>query len=527
MSEIDGLARLGEALPPAPDTEALGRLARFMQQLHPLAVAFFDDEDICRYANARFVEAIGRPAAEVLGGALAALFPGIAGRGHGVPPVTQGFTAAPIVHHLESTDSGAIPLTVTALWQDGSYRGTIISTPSGGTGKPADRLRTEEGGVVSVLEQLDRDPCWDLISHRDTLSFGILDREGDLKYLTRRARQLLGLTAEGPLPPYSLREDTNFAREDLPLVVKGALIGEEATSPSIEYHTDWKGAMGGIAERQLSLRFAFFPVEDRTRETLIVMLISRARKSEPSDQPIVFLQRSESASMLARGVAHEFNNVFASIQAVVDLLETEIDPGQTGFTYLKKMHDLVDRGVRLIRDLTGYVRISEPALLRTDIKKYFERFAQLAHLMVPSSVKLEVQVSAGGDFEADRKALDQALFNVIHNAVEAVADSQDKRIELKVEAFTLSDWQQELFKFPEQRVLKVRIMDSGPGLADEVREHLFEPYFSTKNPQQSSGLGLTAAQQIIRHHSGVIFAEPKCALGGAAFTVYLPFSKEP
>ncbi|OPX23241.1 MAG: hypothetical protein B1H03_02310 [Planctomycetales bacterium 4484_113] len=515
-------------LPGSPDIEVMGRLTALLQDLYPWGLAFFDEHDVCHYANSKFVQMLNRPADDVLGNALGTLLPGTIEKGRGKPPSTEGFAATPGIHYLERPDPAErLILTATTLWQDGEYRGVIISANVGkALGKPPGRLSPGDAGVIPLLEALDHDPCWRLISRQDSLSFGLLDSTGNLKYLSARARQLLGLTAEGELPQYNPHEDTNFERNDLPVLIKGALVGEEVTSPPIEYHTDWRGAMGGLAQRQLSLRFAFFPVEDRTHGPLIVMLISRAREPEPSGQPIVFLQRSESASMLARGVAHEFNNVFASIQAVVDLLETEIDPGQTGYAYLKKMSVLVDRGVRLIRDLTGYVRISEPALLRTDVKRYFERFAQLARLMVPSSVKLEVNVSAEGAFEADRKALDQALFNIIHNAVEALADCETKKIELKVEEYNLSDWQQELFKFPQRRVLSVSLMDSGPGLTEEVRQHLFEPYFSTKNPQQSSGLGLSVTQQIIRRHSGVIFAEPKGPLGGAVFTVYLPFSKE-
>lgn len=529
MKDADGLARLRELLPASPDAEALGRLTALLQELHPSGIAFFDEHEVCLYADGKFSQMMNRSASDTLGTSLRALLPAIAEKGHGSPPSMEGFSTSQGVHYLETPDaSGHLVLTATVLWQDGNYRGTIISgtirrEPAG----PARNPQPDEQSIILALEALERRSCWRLISSHDSLSFAMLDREGSLRFLSWRARQLLGLTAEGALPLYNLREDTNFGRNDLPVLIKGALVGEETTSPPIEYHTDWKGAMGGIGERQLNLRFAFFPVEDLSRETFIVMLIYRARKSMASDRPIVFLQRSESASMLARGVAHEFNNVFASIKAVVDLLELEIDPGQTGYAYLKKMSELVNRGVGLIRDLTGYVRISEPALRPTDVEKYFERFTQLARLMVPSSVKLETEVSVSGAFEADRKALDQALFNVIHNAVESVAECERKKILLEVEAFTLSDWQQELFRFPQRRVLRVSIMDSGPGLNEEVREHLFEPYFSTKNPQQSSGLGLSVTQQIIRRHSGVIFAEPKGPLGGAIFTIYLPFSKEP
>ena len=231
--------------------------------------------------------------------------------------------------------------------------------------------------------------------------------------------------------------------------------------------------------------------------------------------------------MLARGVAHEFNNVFASIKAVASMLEVDIDTTHPGYTYLKRMDDLVTRGVALVRDLTDYVRTSESILVRTDVEKYFHRFAELARLMVPSKVELKVEVSTTGVFEADRKALDQALFNLVHNAVEATAECDDKKIALSVSDSVLSDWQQELFKFPERKVIRVSVSDSGPGLSEIVREHLFEPYFSTKSPQSSSGLGLSVTQQIIRRHSGVIFAEPKGPLGGASFTVYLPFSKAP
>src|SRR2546425_9866326 len=109
----------------------------------------------------------------------------------------------------------------------------------------------------------------------------------------------------------------------------------------------------------------------------------------------------------------------------------------------------------------------------------------------------------------DRHALQQVVINLLNNAAQAVADNPPERPRV----ILLSTW-------VDDRV-RMRVSDSGAGIADAVLPHLFTPFFTTKEPGQGTGLGLSITYSIVDAHGGRITVE-RPAEGGAAFLVDLP-----
>src|SRR5204862_296872 len=109
----------------------------------------------------------------------------------------------------------------------------------------------------------------------------------------------------------------------------------------------------------------------------------------------------------------------------------------------------------------------------------------------------------------DRHALQQVVINLLNNAAQAVADNPPERPRV----ILLSTW-------VDDRV-RMRVSDSGAGIADAVLPHLFTPFFTTKEPGQGTGLGLSITYSIVEAHGGRIKVE-RPAEGGAAFLVDLP-----
>jgi len=109
----------------------------------------------------------------------------------------------------------------------------------------------------------------------------------------------------------------------------------------------------------------------------------------------------------------------------------------------------------------------------------------------------------------DRHALQQVVINLLNNAAQAVAENPPERPRV----ILLSTW-------VDDRV-RMRVADSGSGIADAVLPHLFTPFFTTKEPGQGTGLGLSITYSIVEAHGGRITVE-RPAEGGAAFLVDLP-----
>jgi len=494
-----------EQLPSSGDIAEPGKLLAFLEGAHWLGLAFFDDLLVCQWATPAFSEISGRQPQETVGAGLQSLFPGFDAdrlRRRDERATQTGSPSAPQVV-LGGPPQSKMELVASAspLWNKGEFYGVLVvahPAPDAGAAQRAHSLRD---------------------------SFLLLDSGGRAEYISPKARQLFRLNDDAA-PIYSIANDPNFERPETASLVKDALEGQETHFPPVDYYTEIDGALGKGANLQTTLAFSLLPIEDAGGRPILCLFISQPTLTDEVSQSVTLMQRSESVAMLARGVAHEFNNIFAAIKGIASLLQSEADSDSSTAAYLQKVNGLIDRGVKLITNLTSYARLHEPRVSKLIVQDFFDDFASLIEFVVPKDVKLELSLEAEGSVEADPNSLRQALFNIVQNSFEAMADTEKKLIRLEVSAVAPGDLPGGAFRFSTPSVMLVSILDSGPGIPADLAASIFEPYFSTKDPQSSSGLGLNVTQQIIRRLGGVILAERTSKLGGAAFRVYLPLHKE-
>ncbi|MCD6282092.1 PAS domain-containing protein [bacterium] len=519
-----------EQLPSSGDIAEPGKLLAFLEGAHWLGLAFFDDLLVCQWATPAFSEISGRQPQEIVGAGLQSLFPGFDAdrlRRRDERAMQTGSPSAPQVV-LGGPPQSKMELVASAspLWNKGEFYGVLVvahPAPDAGAAQRAHSLRDEP--VAGILRQMEDDPRVNRLLNLLETSFLLLDSGGRAEYISPKARQLFRLNDDAA-PIYSIANDPNFERPETASLVKDALEGQETHFPPVDYYTEIDGALGKGANLQTTLAFSLLPIEDAGGRPILCLFISQPTLTDEVSQSVTLMQRSESVAMLARGVAHEFNNIFAAIKGIASLLQSEADSDSSTAAYLQKVNGLIDRGVKLITNLTSYARLHEPRVSKLIVQDFFDDFASLIEFVVPKDVKLELSLEAEGSVEADPNSLRQALFNIVQNSFEAMADTEKKLIRLEVSAVAPGDLPGGAFRFSTPSVMLVSILDSGPGIPADLAASIFEPYFSTKDPQSSSGLGLNVTQQIIRRLGGVILAERTSKLGGAAFRVYLPLHKE-
>jgi signal transduction histidine kinase len=203
---------------------------------------------------------------------------------------------------------------------------------------------------------------------------------------------------------------------------------------------------------------------------------------------------------LAAGVAHEINNPLAVILGYTRLLAKKADPGMRA-----DLQVVEDETLRAKLIVDGLLDLSRPVVVQpepVDLRALCdEAVARLAG--TPLLEGVEVRVAGVGRTRGDGPKLRQIVLNLLRNAAEAAG--RGGRVELVVE------------DAPEG--VRLSVSDSGPGLSDDVRAHLFEPFFSRR--QGGTGLGLAVSKGIVEAHGGRIEAAAG-PLGGARFTVHLP-----
>lgn len=234
-------------------------------------------------------------------------------------------------------------------------------------------------------------------------------------------------------------------------------------------------------------------------------------------------QRLESLGVLAGGIAHDFNNLLVGIMGNAELVAESRDPFEMNGR-LGDIQKASRRAAKLCNQLLAYA--GKTTLVRQEV--------DLAELTLEMSHILEVSVSKHVQMEyhfgknllmvdGDVGQLQQVVMNLITNASEAIGD-QEGRISLSVEnqycdTQLLSQGALEGEVLPEGDYVCLQVRDTGCGMDPKTREHLFDPFYSTKFTGR--GLGLAAVLGIVRSHHGTILVESEPGQG-SCFQVYFP-----
>lgn len=214
---------------------------------------------------------------------------------------------------------------------------------------------------------------------------------------------------------------------------------------------------------------------------------------------------------MSAGISHELNQPLAALQTLADNAGALLSRGrlQEAAENLQLISELVDRTGRIVRQLKTFARQEAPTPQPVSVATAIDH----ALMMVEPRRREMAARIAIRPFDrslclvAEAGRLEQVLVNLLRNGLDAMA-GQDEPL-LEVDARTDGD-----------RVL-VEVRDHGPGLAEEVRSHLFEPFYTTKPAGEGLGLGLAISLTIVESYGGTLSVH-NAPEGGAIFVLRLP-----
>ena len=220
-------------------------------------------------------------------------------------------------------------------------------------------------------------------------------------------------------------------------------------------------------------------------------------------------QRLASVGQLAAGVAHEINNPLGGILTFASLVLEDLPEDSPSREDLEQIVEQAERCRTIVAGLLEFSRQHDPHMAGTDINALISRTLALLEkqaIFHDIAVARRFQPDLPQAF-TDESQMQQVFMNIILNAV----DAMDQRGELTVETGQ-DDRREEVF---------VRISDTGCGIKPEIREAIFNPFFTTKDPGKGTGLGLAVACRIVQAHGGRTEVESEVNKG-TTFTIHLP-----
>lgn len=246
-------------------------------------------------------------------------------------------------------------------------------------------------------------------------------------------------------------------------------------------------------------------VAERTRE----LHEAQQEKERVLDQ-LIQAEKMTAVGTLVSGIGHEINNPLYVLYATAEILTKENNVSRCQ----AYGHDILKQAKSIAATVKSLSQYAQPGnrhdLERVNINK---TIADAVHLAQSAShgneIDFEISESTVPEILAKSEEIQQVLFNIVRNAVQAIKGNGKGKI--KVSAVQEKEW------------VTIRILDNGTGISSEHLKQIFDPFFTTKGPDEGEGLGLYIVRQIITRYQGTIDIE-NADQGGAQFTIRFPIT---
>ena len=340
------------------------------------------------------------------------------------------------------------------------------------------------------------------------------DLNGVITSWNRGAERMYGYTPEEVMGKNISLLTPSDRPDEIPEILKRIARGE-----SIDHYESVRLTKEG---RQLNVSISVSPLCGATGDIVGASAIVRDITGQKrAESQLRQAQKMEAVGRLAGGVAHDFNNILAIINACTEFLRDRIDPGAEPALYVENIRKASERGTSLTRQLLAFHRTSaiQPRIL--DLNERLRDISKLLRPLLGDDVEiLIVPKLRSAVVEADPSQLDQIVINLAVNARDAMPRGGKLILETRAVKFDQAFASQHQ-AMPAGEYVLLTVSDTGIGMDDATISRIFEPFFTTKEAGKGTGLGLATVYGIVKQSAGhiLVYSEPG---HGTTFKIYLP-----
>ena len=348
---------------------------------------------------------------------------------------------------------------------------------------------------------------------------------GELVYANRTFGEIMGTDARsdvrvgGFAEPYGIytRDGALYPEERMPFVralrERRVIVVDDLTIHRRDgKRVDIRAVARPVGEPITHVIIAFFDV---SRE------VEAERARAESEQRLRRAQRLEAIGTLAGGIAHDFNNLIFGIKMIAaELAATESDPKRR--ESMELIDDITERSAVLTRSLLGFARRGKHRAMPVSVNDVVTAMSELLiRTLAGIELTFELEASERGTVVGDQSQIEQVIMNLVLNARDAVQASG--RVVVRTSDLgSPGD--------PDSaRFVVLEVKDDGPGIPVEIRDRVFEPYFTTKTtgPEHGTGMGLATVFGIVESHGGSVEIDTGLRGRGTTLRVALPAASRP
>lgn len=238
-------------------------------------------------------------------------------------------------------------------------------------------------------------------------------------------------------------------------------------------------------------------------------------------------QKMEALGALSGGIAHDFNNILGAIWGYSELALISLPKNAAAREHLEEVVKACKRAKDLIMQILAFSSKKQRERIPVQVHLILKEVLELLRASLPSTIEIRTNINKETDIvQADPTQIHQVIMNLCTNAFYAMSETGGV-LQVSQEPVTLDESRPaSLSHIKPGPYLKLSVEDTGKGMRPEIMQRIFEPYFTTRQRGQGTGLGLAVSHGIVSSLGGAIIAQSTPGKG-SRFDVYFPLTDLP
>lgn len=355
-----------------------------------------------------------------------------------------------------------------------------------------------------------------------------LDTQGRTTFINRAAEKMLGYTAaeivgekSHPLIHYTRIDGSSYPENECQMMV--AMKSKKTVYATNELLWRKDGTSFSVDYSSTPIRYGWQVVGVVVVLTDTSEKKAREERKQQQENYLQQLQKFQSLSVMAGGIAHNFNNMLMAVIGNQELALMTMPVDQKEREFIEASFEAAKRAAKISTMMLQYVGQAKNSMQVLELSRLLQEMALILESQIPSQVELRNSKNENEVFvKIDHRMIQQVIINLVTNATEAIGEAKGHiDLEYGQDFFSEKELQYSHMQttLPAGEYGYLRVKDDGPGMKKEVLRRVFEPFYTTKFTGR--GMGLATAIGIMRCHQGAIDIKSKPGKGTTA-TLILP-----
>jgi PAS domain S-box-containing protein len=419
-----------------------------------------------------------------------------------VKRITNGFETVPFRYHRKK-DGTIFPVEISASFFELSGRKTLCA---------------------AIRDITERKQAEDALRESEEKYRQLFEMESDAIFLIRKNDgQILEVNAAGSkLYGFSREELLKMKNTDIsvePDLTQKATM-EQEKEILIRYHRKKDGTVFPVEITVSHLTWQGQEVHIAAIRDISFRIESEKEKMKLEEQ-LRQSHKLEAIGTLAGGIAHDFNNILGIILGNAELAMDDIPEWNPARFNLEEIKTASLRAKDVVYQLLSFARKTKQERKPIKINPIVIGALKLIRSSIPTSIEIRSNIPRDSAIIlADPTQINQIMINLCTNAAHAMEEDGGV-LEISLDSITLDESTAQSYELSPGRYIKLTVNDTGHGIDPEIKDRIFDPYFTTREVGKGSGMGLAVVHGIVMNHDGAITVDSEVGKG-TTFNVFLP-----